>query len=438
MNWLLVYILLALCIWMIILGMKRPGAFYEFPFLAGATFLFFVVPQLPALADDPFLPPGAFAKTAAFTILCAAMCGIGWAAGKRPMPGMNWTFDERRLLWVAAILSLIGAFFFFKISRLPEEMTSMAQWTGLPVAYLFIAKLFTYGFVIAVLSFVRRRSMFALAIILYGVSCYLGTFIATGRRGETAEFFLLIAIALWFQRKIAVPRAVAVVAILAAAIAIPSTGAYRSIAKASDGWPGWSEVEKIDVWDNFEELLREGGFEMRNAVHRIDFVDQTQIFDYGAWHWNILVFNFVPAQIVGAEFKASLMIPLGEQFSLDYESQIIPGTTSTGMADAFGSFWYFGALKFFIVAYVLGRIYRAAAAGNTVYQIVYSASMVPAMEAITHETQWIFSKWVYMALLVLPFLALAKVSTPIPGSVRQAAGRSIRAPSGLRVSGGLR
>ena len=80
-----------------------------------------------------------------------------------------------------------------------------------------------------------------------------------------------------------------------------------------------------------------------------------------------MVFNFVPAQLFGSEFKSSLEIPLNErQFSVDYESDWVLGSTNTGMADAFASFWYFGALKFFVIAYLLGRIYRAAAAGNPV------------------------------------------------------------------------
>jgi hypothetical protein len=86
------------------------------------------------------------------------------------------------------------------------------------------------------------------------------------------------------------------------------------------------------------------------------------------------------------------------------------------MADAFGSFWYLGASKFFIIAYLLSRCYRAAVAGNTVYRLLYMLTLTPAMLTITHHTQWVLSTWVHMAILLLPFLVLAKVS--IPRSVR--------------------
>jgi hypothetical protein len=441
MNWILIYIFVGVSSCLVLHQMKRRSGIYEFPFLAGATFLFFVAPQLPALADDPFLPQGSFAKTMILSILCAAMCGLGWAVGSRQMPGLTWTFDERRLLWVAALLSLIGAFFFFKYSRLPEEMTSAGPAaTGLPVAYLFLSKLLSFGFAIAVLVFLRRPSVFALLIILYDASYYMALMFGDGRRSYIAEFFCVILLGFWFQRGIAVSRVLAVTGIFAAALAIPSTGNFRAMAAASDGWPGLSKVLKIDVWSNFNEMLRNGGLEMRNAVHRIHFVDQTQKFDYGAWNWNRLVFNFVPAQIVGREFKESLMIPLeNREFDSNYESQIIMGTTNTGMADAFASFWYLGALKFFLVAYILGRIYRAAAAGNTAYRIVYATSVTPAMHVITHETQWLVSAWVYTALLVVPLLALARINTSSCPILGRNIGDPIQVPSQRpRLSVGLR
>jgi len=37
-------------------GMREKGRIYEFPFLAGATFTGFVLPQLIGLRNDPVLP----------------------------------------------------------------------------------------------------------------------------------------------------------------------------------------------------------------------------------------------------------------------------------------------------------------------------------------------------------------------------------------------
>lgn len=413
MNWLLIYVLLALCLGLLVKGLARPGGIYGYPFLAAATFLGFALPQMPALAADPFLPSGAFNKTALVAILCAGACSLGWTAGRRPLSSLTWTFDERRLLTVAAALSAAGALFFFKISHLPKEMISATQWTGLPVAYLFLATVLNYGFVAAVYCFARRPSKFALSIILFDVLFYIDRIMIAGRRAETVEFLLIIALALWFRRGIAVPRLLVPLGIAFGALAITSTADYRAAANSSDG-PDWTEVMDIDVLGNFEKQLETGGLEMRNAAQRIHFVDQSHTFDYGAYHWNRLVFNFVPAQIFGSAFKDSLLIPdVGRQFSLDYGSQVITGTTDTGIADAFASFWYLGAFKFFLIAYLLGRIYHAAVAGSTVHQFVYALSVTPAMHAVTHDTQYILSAWVHMAILFIPFLAFARVRTSL-------------------------
>jgi hypothetical protein len=405
MNWLLIVVLLAVSIGLAAAGLTRPGKIYEYPFLAGTTFLGFVLPQLPAYADDPFLPEGAFAKTLLFTIICAAACGAGWAAGNRPMRVFAWRFDERRLLWIAMLLSLGGAFFYFKLSRLPKEVLSTTQWTGLPVMYVFFSKLVTYGLVTALLCFVRRPRVFSLAIALFGAALLLDRIVIGGRRQEFTEFLLAVLIAVWFHRGIAVPRVVALAGVLAASLALNSTGDYRSITQSEDS--RWSEVSKIEVLENFISLLQRGGPEMYNALMRVNAADRSMIFDFGIFHWNVLVFNFVPAQLVGAEFKESLQISISGIYDRDYNPAT--GTTETGMADAFTSFWYFGAVKFFLIAYALGRIYRAAMAGSTTAQLFYMLSVVPAMMAITHHTQVMLSAWVQMGMFLLPGLALARV-----------------------------
>jgi hypothetical protein len=67
-------------------------------------------------------------------------------------------------------------------------------------------------------------------------------------------------------------------------------------------------------------------------------------------------FTFVPAQLVGAELKEAVIIPPLNSIHSKYYSPGI-GETSTGMADSFSSFWYFGCVKFFLVAFAMGRLF---------------------------------------------------------------------------------
>ncbi|MCH7518014.1 MAG: hypothetical protein IH964_03195, partial [Candidatus Dadabacteria bacterium] len=117
--------------------MLKPGRIYEFPFLAGATFTAFVLPQLIGLTNNPDISHVGLNKTIIMSTLCAGMCYIGYVLNRKPLKKLNWSFTRTNLLVASIVFVLIGWFFFFLISRLPEELTEVGQWTGRPVLYLF-------------------------------------------------------------------------------------------------------------------------------------------------------------------------------------------------------------------------------------------------------------------------------------------------------------
>src|SRR5262249_44949618 len=144
-----------LCALLLLQGMTRRGAMYQYPFLAGAVFTGFALPQLIGLTQDPFLPLGALNATLFMACLSAAMCWIGAAAVREPANVAYWEYDDKLLLAASAGLSLLGAYFYYAITQLPPELTQTSMWTGLPVAYFFLARMMGYGFAIAVLLVAR-------------------------------------------------------------------------------------------------------------------------------------------------------------------------------------------------------------------------------------------------------------------------------------------
>lgn len=416
-SWVLIGLFVAACLWLVgqgLVGQERArGRIYELPFLAGATFLGFLLPQLPGVAADPYVPVAAFEKMIFFTILCVIAIGVGWASGARPLTVAAWSFDERWLLWMAAALSLLGAFFSYKIDQLPPELVNTSMWTGLPVAYLFFARAKLYGFAIATLCFCRRPSIFAFAIIIFDVMYLLQNVVLHGRRADTAEFVLIIALSVWFARGRPFPRTLAVIGIMIGTLFIHSVGEYRtltvqdSLMSASTLADRFSTASNIEWINNISNMIEYGGLEARNAVHSINFIDKNMSFDYGAANWNILVFNYIPAQVVGQDMKQAFYIPVTDQGDPYYDQ--VPGSTNTGMVDAFGSFWYFGWIKFFLAAYIMACIYRTAVDGYMLFQLLYMLSVAPALQVITHQTQNLPTAWVHMAIFLLPALALARV-----------------------------
>ncbi|UZD71196.1 hypothetical protein [Brucella sp. JSBI001] len=398
----------------------RPERMYQFPFLAGVMTFGFLLPQLPALVHDQFLPSGAYAKTMIMGILSLAMLVLGWRMTRHPIRFLRMSFSERRLIRAAAGLSVFGAVFYFLLSRLPGDVSIGMQMTGMPVVYLFFAQLMPYGLGIALLCCVRRPSWFALAIILFDLVFYFDRILVTGKRAEAIQLLLMILLAFWFYRRMVVPRVIMFVGIFAGTFLMTSMGDYRQITRAASGFV-LDDIMQIDYTANFNETLERGGLEMRNAVQRIDEIDRRLEFDYGKFHWNRIVFTFVPAQLVGAGIKDSLRLDT-PQPSRDYNP--VTGTTETGLVDAFSSFWYFGALKFFVLAWAMRRLWETAMADEMLGQLVYMMSIVPAMHAISHQTDWVITVWLHMALFLIPVLSFCRIrnsSVNLPMPQRSAA-----------------
>lgn len=422
MSELLIVILVAVVLALLGWGMTAKQRIYEFPFHIGAVSFAFLLVQIPGLAHDHFIREEDFTKTVSFLILCLAMCWLGWTRNARPLPFFRITFSEHRLLVAAALLSLIGAYFFYALSRLPAEATVGIQMSGVPVIHVFFSRLLVYGLAISVLCLAHRFSWLAFGIMAFDLVFFLDRIIVGGRRAETAELLMIFLLAWWFHRRKSIPRSLALGGVVLGSLIMNSFGDYRVITKENNG-PVWEEVFKIDVMANTEMVLSRGGEEFRNAIKIISHVDETMQFDYGLAHWNMLVFSFVPAQLLGQDFKARLMFDV-PTLARDYNPMV--GTTETGLADAFRSFWYLGAIKFFLLAYVMRRIFASAEAGEFAGQFTYILSVVPAMHAITHKTDWALMIWVHLLLFVVPLLAFAVVSR------RSSPASPANMPSGFR------
>jgi hypothetical protein len=412
------------CAFLLLQGMLRRGAIYEYPFLAGATFASFALPQLIGLSHDSFLPAGALEATLIMASLSALMCWLGAAMARPSAHARYWVYDERRLLIGSVVLSLLGAYFYHALSQLPPEMLSNTQWTGLPVAYLFFARMLTYGFAVATLLFARSGSRQALLLALFGASFYFDRIVISGRRGETVEFCTIILMAWWFQRNRCLPRPVMLLGIVLGSLFINSIVDYRNATMTEDEYatkkegngPRWDHISdqvfSVDFIGNLERLAEHSGPELTNAAYTIAAVNRRMEFDLGIYHWNQLIFSYVPAQIVGADLKNALYLPESTPAYEEYFYVPLVGSTETGLSDAFRSFWYFGCLKFFLIAFVMQKLWLAARAGSITAELLYMLLPAWAMEAITHTTHYFVIPWVHISMFLLPALFFARRARP--------------------------
>jgi len=396
-------------------GLTRRDRIYQFPFLAGVTAAAWLLPQAVGLTNFVLIPDEAVTRMLLMSVLCMTMIYVGYAWPKKPLQSLDWRIDERRMLQSCFVLVTVGGFFYVLIYQLPESL-KRGTWTGLPVAYLFFARLADYGFAIAVLLYARSRSRAALGIALLASPFYVEKIFFGVRRAEMAEVFVIICLAAWFGQRKSIPRTMMVVGLLAGMLVINANiGELRGLAR--DGL-SLQDIQRIEWTGNINRITSGRaefitGTELEAGAYSMEVVEEGETYDLGLYHWNRLVFNYVPAQIFGAGFKRSFYLGLAvpregtgayERFGYTKHT----GHTTTGFSDAFNSFWYFGCLKFFLVAFIMSKLFLAANQGHFVAQLLCMILTVPAMHIVTHNTHWFFQDWPHMLAFIGPALYYAR------------------------------
>jgi hypothetical protein len=408
MTDILLYFLIGELALLILWGLWRPSRVYQFPFLAGCVFALWAWPQFYRLHASGAVPDNMLNKALVMSILCGGMCYVGYQRGKRPIQKLNWTFNRNRLSLAALVMTVIGLVFQYKLSQIPDEVRG-TQMSGLPVIYLFFAEFLVFGFALAVFLVYRRFSLWTLAIAGLGALSYIHTIVFAGRREGAIQFVLIIGTLAWFVRKKLPPRPVIVCGILAGSFICYNISVYRSAMKHGSVFGSGANVSQLKQMN----AVTEEGTEMQNAVYYIAATETLGAYDFGLFHWNVLVFRYFPAQIFGASAKQNLMslggrleIGMNAEHAYGYENSV--GSTVGGITDAFASFWYFGCLEFFAIGYFMRRLYESALRGSPVWQIACALMTVYSLLAITHSTDHAVAPWVQAALFLGPALIYAR------------------------------
>jgi hypothetical protein len=389
--------------------MLRPGRTCEFPFLAGATFAGFLLSQAVGIAYTEVRVPAGFHEALIMSILCAGMCYLGYVVNDKPMAGLDWQFDNNRLLVVSAVLTAVGTFFFALIWRMPDELTATGAWSGPVIAYYFFAQVLRYGFALAFLVYARTGSKWAIAIAACNGPVLFDLIVIRGRRYYAIETFLVILCSFWFARRQTLPRWAILCTLAVGVLAVGGASAYRTAMYKGQTYGGnlqhdipWDEILEIDFVDIFVTSQKKEAYELRNLAY---IIHTTDTHDVGLSYWNEIVYVYVPAQLLGKEFKASLQFDVpGEVF--DPNSN--PGTTTTGMGDSYQAFAWCGCLVFFLIAYAMRRLFETAQSGLLAAQLAYMLIVTGAMHTVTHHTKWFVVPWIHMAMFLLPGLLWAR------------------------------
>jgi hypothetical protein len=407
------WIFVAMLVAIIGKGLIKPARFFEFPYFMAATFAIFVLPQVISFRSFPGSAPlESIPMVLLMTNLCLASCYFGHL-----LPPSRWIVRHSntpvnldRLLHVGAVFVFVSFFFTYLITRMTTAETGGTQWSGRVTIYHFFASLASPALSICLIVAIRRRS--AMAWILTGLASVIPLYsiIFYGRREGATVFVLTIALTLFYFRRAIPPRLAVIGAIGFAMLAIPATGTFRGAMSTG----GFDAAKQIDIIGNFQRFLNEESIlELRNAAVLIYTTRLYDTYEFGAGYWDELVFRFVPAQIVGAETKASLMLGRtrikddgeDEGIEIGIRNYTAPkGSTVTGMGDSFREFGYFGCLFFALMAIIFRSLWETSLQPEAYFaKLLYILTATSAMRAVTHQT----SDFLPGLLYNLIFLGLA-------------------------------
>ncbi|MEO0770914.1 MAG: hypothetical protein AAFY72_16080, partial [Cyanobacteria bacterium J06649_4] len=349
------------------------------------------------------------------TGLCVLMCSLGFALKprKRILAKLVHAADDKRLFSAGIFLSSIGLASVLLLQSINIQIASNSNWTGPATVIYFFGNLRHVGFAVLLNLTIRKWNALNLMGLAFSLMPVLYMVLIAGRRTSTFILFITIGLTLFYTKKILPARWLVILAVAACAYLIPLLGALRG-----DFWALLlsGQLSEIDFSSGIDRILLSGDvLELRNAAMSIETVNSTQSFGYGTGLWNDIVFQYVPGQLVGYEFKDSLMFDnaLPEDIKSLYGRSFSLGSTPTGMGDSYAEFGFAGCLIFGAIAYLFRHIWVASTYYTSLYaQILYIALISPALIGVTHGVGIFFQHAVLQSFCVWGVWKYSHISHP--------------------------
>lgn len=405
--YLIIYILVSVGI--VIAALRYQAGFLHYPFWVALIFCGFAMPQFISLANNQIYPGQSLEKYIIMSTLCLAATYFGFKKGLKANLGsrlemlFSRNMDFNRLRWLSLSYIVIGGFFLIRLYLSGAKFASQA-WEGPWVIYLFFSGFMVFGFIVAADLYLQTGYKIDMVMMLLGGIYLLIRIIIHGRRSSAFILFVIIFGLVWFRKRIKIPvLLVFAITIIGLVISVNIHSYRKAIADKQE----FSKLLDIDFIGKFVDSYREGqSSEVLNGCYIIETVDRTLSFDFGAYNWNAAVWTFVPRQIVGENFKQSLVIPF------DIEENIYnvfghikrTGSTLTGVADCYLALYYVGSIKFFVIAFILGILYANAARGSTIAILLYLLLLPKGVFSLTHGTPQFTNELVMTGVFLLPCL----------------------------------
>lgn len=426
MTWILFSIFILISVKMVLWGLKVPDRAFQFPTLAGATWLLYIGPQaLGVLVNPDLLPPRAVADggiemALVMASLCAGASFLGYVGKLNVGHHVRTSSDNFYPGWLfvgGGLLSTIAMLAFYKLASLAGGIAGYYSvagnyeltWTGLPVAYVFFVKLIYPGILLCLLSTLTRPTFAKWAIVVFLCMLPLANVVFLGRRTEAALLALTIGIAFYFQRGWTPKRWIMISGFVFGFVMVIVAPAYRTYSQLG---ADYSQILEIDPGNMvLAQVLGKEPTEFHFPVVQLAATQQELEFNYGLGFYNNIIQELVPSLLFGKEFKEQIKIK-STNFHMhmrkNYQWEPIYGWVPTGITDVFRELWFFGAILFFILAKFFRYLWEKSGE-SYVAKVFYSTFLPWTLLHVIHGITFIGSQFIYYSFFLMPVLMLARI-----------------------------
>ena len=427
MSTLLLILLVALSVAMVAWGLLRRERILQYPTLAGATWLLYMVPQALGVLRNPTSVPAMALEdrglelALGMSILCALAGWLGYMHpwGRKTAKRFNVAqYSRGRTLQAGLALLAVGLFGFHKlvsltggwVSFFSTEGSYTLEWRGLPVAYVFFAGALFPALFLLLVSALAGRNLVGWVGAVAGALPLVASAVFLARRSQTVFLIMIVLLALMFVRRWAPPRSVAIVGMLVTAVVVVAAGEYR---KYSPIGGDWGEIRYLDPKGMVQSVVGgEGYSEFQFAVVQISATNRFREFGLGRGFYNTLVANWIPRLLVGDAVKESFFIEgpdYGQQTYAAYQWSPGYGSNPTGINNAFCEFWFFGALLYFGLGKGFRYLWDRAFIMRDFAAMLFYACLSPlAMTTIVGNLNGVPSDVLYVLIFALPAIFFAR------------------------------
>lgn len=408
MNETFLYLFAMSCGGLLLWGLREPSRVYQYPFLMGAIFTSFLLPQAIALFNNPGgIPQSAINQALFMGALCMLMAWAGYQV--RPMRRLRFgqihSLRIERFYSVGLVTGLVSLLSVYFMLQIPQE--EIATGTGPFTILAFFSGLAAISFpIFLTIALWKPKLGNVLLAFVAGYPLYSAAFLA-GRRVSTASFFVILILVLYFRKRYVLPRSMALLGVVLVMFLIPVFAEMRQ-----EFWFSLlkGEFSTVDWAGALDKVLLGDVLELRNAAAIIFSTSFTGDYGLGTGYWDALVFRYVPGQLVGYDIKESLQFNWTQNVWLSIGYIPSSGSTVTGLGDTFMQFGYLGSLFYFLQGYLFKNIWWLAVNRQSpIAQLLYIGLIPVALVSVSHGSFWFVQGSLVIVLVIIATYRYARI-----------------------------